>query len=118
MENEKSEMIIRDSFVFYRSFFQQYEKMPSDRLKALLIKIMCEYALNGTDIEEVLKDEPLDESERLLLEVSFVSFYPQIDANNKRFKNGQKGGRPPKGNDAPWSPGSSTTPSIDPDSYY
>lgn len=72
----------RDSFVFYRSFFTCIKEMPEDKAYLLFMGI-CNYALNG--IEPELRG----------LEAGiFAMMKPQIDANNKRYANGTKGGRP------------------------
>lgn len=79
----------RDSFVFYRSFYDIFNKLPSDAEKVELITAICEYALNGTETEK-----------SLMCDIAFASVKPNIDAARKRYnasvENGKKGGRPPK----------------------
>lgn len=73
---------MRDSFVFYRSFFEAAETLKkSDKLK--LFEAICEYALN--DEEVALAGAP---------DGMFKLLKPQIDSNNRKYENGRKGGRP------------------------
>lgn len=73
---------MRDSIVFYRSFYEAIADLPSDDFKACVRAIM-EYGLN--DIEP--------EAEGVAKTV-FLLVQPQIDVNNKKYQNGTKGGRP------------------------
>jgi hypothetical protein len=73
---------MRDSFIFYRSFFESTIPL-SDEQKAQLFNKICEYSLNQTET----KTEPL-------VNAMFALIKPQLDANNRRFENGSKGGRP------------------------
>lgn len=75
---------MKDSFVFYRSFFDVLKEVP-DETKINLINAMAEFALNDNEIA-------LNGMEKAL----FVLIKPQLEANAKRYKNGSKGGRPPK----------------------
>ncbi|PIE04553.1 MAG: hypothetical protein CSA76_03610 [Spirochaetales bacterium] len=86
------------SFVFYESFHEAISMIgdPAERAKAY--GMICEYALTG--------EEP--ESEPGMAYMVFVMAKPQIDTNNKRRKNGQKGaehgskgGRPEKKEENP-----------------
>ena len=73
---------MRDSVVFYRSFWEAIKKLPDpDKLEALTAII--EYGLNET--------EPETDG---VAAAMFLMAKPQIDANNKRYQNGTKGGRP------------------------
>ena len=75
---------MRDSFIFYRSFYESFDGL-SKKDKLLLFDAVCNYALNG--IEPELNGVPLS---------MFKLLKPQLDANNRRFENGKKGGRPKK----------------------
>jgi len=77
---------MRDGFVFYRSFFESFSDL-SKKDKLQLFDALCNYALN--DIEPELTGAP---------SAMFKLLKPQVDANNRRFENGKKGGRPPKPN--------------------
>ena len=74
----------RESFVFYRSFYKAIMKLD-DKDLAQAIRAICAYALDG----ELIECEGISE-------IIFDMAKPQIDANNNRFVNGQKGGRPKK----------------------
>ena len=74
----------RTSFVFYESFYEALKDLPTDeQLKAF--HSICRYALYG--------EEPEVDG---LAKAIFILVKPQLDANNRRYENGKKGGRPPK----------------------
>ena len=75
---------MRDSFVFYRSFADAVSCIPSAEDKAALMDAIIAYALDG--VEPELSGYLLG---------YFRLIRPQIDANNAKFLNGKKGGRPP-----------------------
>ncbi|MBQ1293888.1 MAG: hypothetical protein IIY21_07595 [Clostridiales bacterium] len=75
---------MRDGFVFYRSFFESFSDL-SKKDKLVLFDALCNYALN--DIEPELVGVPA---------AIFKLLKPQVDANNRRYENGLKGGRPKK----------------------
>lgn len=76
----------RDSFIFYRSFFEAAQELSQkDRMK--LYDAICELALNGNEIE--LKGPS---------KAVFIPIAPQIAANNVRYQNGTKGGRKKRSN--------------------
>ena len=73
---------MRDSVVFYRSFWEAIEKLSDeDKLKSL--NAIIEYGLNG-----------IEPDASGVAAAMFLMAKPQIDANNKRYQNGTKGGRP------------------------
>ena len=72
----------RDSFIFYRSFYESILELPEDNQKDLLLAI-ANYSLNFK--EPSLKG---------LSKAVWMLIKPQLDANNKRYENGTKGGRP------------------------
>jgi len=72
----------RDSFIFYRSFYESILELPEDNQKDLLLAI-ANYSLNFKEPE--LKG---------LSKAVWILIKPQLDANNKRYENGTKGGRP------------------------
>ena len=74
----------RKSFVFYTSFYEAIECIPRDRDKIAFFRALCRYALYG--------EEPQNLSGTL--KGLFLSQAAAIDANNERFMNGKKGGRP------------------------
>jgi hypothetical protein len=69
---------MRDSCIFYRSFFEALKDLPPET-RANLYDAIFEYSLNGTEIE-------LSGIEVTI----FRLVKPQLDANNKRFENGCK----------------------------
>jgi len=82
----------RESFVFYRSFYEGIKELPRDIQGEVLTAIM-EYGLNGVTTE----------NQKPITKAMFALIKPQIDANNQRFENGKlgaehgkKGGRPRK----------------------
>jgi hypothetical protein len=78
---------MRDGFIFYRSFYDAIKDLPRDIQGEIYTAIM-EYSLNGKETENL---NPIARS-------LFALMKPQIDANNKRFENGRKGGRPKSDN--------------------
>lgn len=74
----------KESFVFYKSFYDALQDLKDkDRLK--VYDAICEMALNG--------------NEKTLTGISktvFTLIKPQVLANNRRYENGKKGGRPKK----------------------
>ena len=75
----------RESMVIYKSFYEAIKGLPDDIRLALHDAIM-EYGLYG------IEPEKLDPVARCV----FVLIKPQIDANNRKYENGKKGGRPRK----------------------
>ena len=73
---------VRSSFIFYRSFFEAISCLDNDK-KASVYDAICDFALNQT----VTILDPIPKA-------IFTLIMPQIEANNKRFNNGKKGGRP------------------------
>lgn len=72
---------MKDGFVFYRSFREAIRELPEEeRLKCY--EVILDYAL-----DEVVPNEVGISS------AIFKLIKPQIDANNKRYENGKKGGR-------------------------
>ncbi|MCH5201897.1 MAG: hypothetical protein J1F17_01695 [Oscillospiraceae bacterium] len=82
---------MRESFIFYRSFFESLTDMNKEA-QADCLMALADYALNGN--EPVMTPE---------VKLFFTLIKPQVDANNKRYENGCKGaefgklgGRPKK----------------------
>lgn len=73
---------MRDSFIFYRSFYEAMKELEPT-LKAQLLDVIMEYALNGNEIEC-----------EGTVKGMYVLIKPQIDANNRKRENGKLGGRP------------------------
>lgn len=72
---------MRDSMIFYRSFYEAINELPLE---------------NQGEIYSAIFDYSLNFNEPNLTGLSktiFTLIKPQLDANNKRFENGKKGGR-------------------------
>ncbi|MFV0325956.1 MAG: DUF6291 domain-containing protein [Bacteroides xylanisolvens] len=74
---------MRESFIFYRSFYEAIKDLPRDIQGEIYTAIM-EYSLYGKETDNL---KPVARS-------IFTLIKPQIDVNNKRYDNGKKGGRP------------------------
>lgn len=73
---------MRDSVVFYRSFYEAVKALP-DKEFVESVKAILDYGLDGIEC-----DTPG------IAKALFTMARPQIDANNKRYENGKKGGKP------------------------
>ena len=72
--------IIRDSYVFYRSFFDAIKKLSTKERLAAYETLMY-YALDGV-LPEKLSDK---------VSIIFLMAKPQLDANTKKYIGGLKG---------------------------
>lgn len=70
----------RNSFVFYRSFYEAIVELPRE-VQGEVLTAVIEYGLNG------VTTEPLKPIARGMLAL----IKPMVDANNQRFRNGCKG---------------------------
>jgi hypothetical protein len=77
----------KQSFIFYRSFFEATIPL-SDEEKLSLFNAICEYGLNQNETE--LKP---------IAKAMFSLIKPQLMANQRRYENGNKGGRPKNQNE-------------------
>ena len=75
----------RDSMIFYKSFVDSILVIDDITTKEKVFEAIAIYGIYGEEIE-------LDGVAKAL----FVAFKAQIDANNKRYIDGCKGGRPKK----------------------
>ncbi len=71
---------MRDNFVFYRSFYEAIGELPREMQLEVLLDLI-NYALNAV--------EPQSSG---MAKAVFILMRPQIDANNKKYENGKKGG--------------------------
>ena len=79
----------RESFVFYRSFYESIGKLP-DEVQLVLYRAVVDYGLN-----QVAPDfNGIASPAQPFIEAIFAGIRPQLDANHKRFLNGCKGGAP------------------------
>ena len=72
----------RDSFIFYRSFFEATLPLNKEQ-KAELFDSICEFALNQNEVES-----------EGIVKGMFGLIKPQLEANYRRYLNGMKGGKP------------------------
>lgn len=72
---------MRDSIVFYRSFYEAIKEIPLEE-QGVVYNAIYGYALDG--IEPELTG---------IAKAIFLLVKPQIDANNSRYENGKKGGK-------------------------
>lgn len=75
---------MRESFVFYKSFYDSIKELdPNDQVKIYNAIFEYEYYQREPKLSGVAKS-------------IFTLILPQLEANNKRYENGKKGGRPKK----------------------
>lgn len=72
----------RDSFIFYKSFYEAIIGLPKD-IRLEVLTAIVEYALYGK----------LPENLKPFAKGMFTLIKPNIDVNTARFENGKKGGR-------------------------
>lgn len=72
---------MRDSLIFYRSFYESIKELPLEA-QTQVYNAIFEYSLN---LEEVELSG--------IAKAVFTLIKPQLDANIKRYENGKKGGR-------------------------
>lgn len=74
---------MRDSFIFYKSFYEAISKLKKKSDKLEIFEAIFKYIFY--DEKTDLKDTPA---------MAFDLIKPQLDANNVKYENGKKGGRP------------------------
>ena len=77
---------MKDSFVFYSSFWEAVKLVQDAAERAQIFAAICEYALCGNHDIELSNTG----------QVIFTLIKPLIDANSKKYADGCKGGRPRK----------------------
>ncbi len=84
-KNEENLEKKRESFIFYRSFYESIKDLD-DKKRLKMYDSIANFALN------------FEENNKLcgICKQLFILIKPQIIANNKRFEDGLKGGRPKK----------------------
>jgi len=70
--------VARDSFIFYRSFYESIKELPEEN-QLKVYKAISNYALNQEEIE-------LDGISKAI----FSLIKPQLDANYKKYENGKQ----------------------------
>ena len=82
----------RKGFTFYRSYYEAISLLPvEDQLT--VYKAIMEYSLNGTT--------PKTEEMSLCAQLLIMAFMPNLEANNRRYLNGTRGGEARKANSTP-----------------
>ena len=76
---------MKESFVFYASFLEAIEELD-DKNQLKIYKSITNFALKNEEPENLTG----------ICKAIFALIKPQILANNKRYEDGKKGGRPPK----------------------
>ena len=79
----------RDSFIFYRSFFEASKPLSTEQ-KAALFDTICTFALDHDDKQN---DDPI-------VNAMFSLIKPQLEANYTRFLNGKKAKRKQNGSES------------------
>lgn len=74
--------MLRDSWVFYRSFYEAGKDLPEEN-RATFFDMLLTYMFDGIVIE----------SDDSIAKAMFKLCKPQVDANNKRYVNGKSGGK-------------------------
>ena len=77
---------MRESIVFYRSFYEAIKELSAEEFRNAVMAIM-EYGLNDSEIDA-----------SGVAKAILIMAKPQIDKNNKRYENGLRGGTKPKQN--------------------
>ncbi len=73
---------MRDSTIIYRSFYEAIRELPKPE-QAEAWEAVYEYVFNDNTVEM-----------KGTVKMVFMLIKPQLDANNKRYANGKKGGKP------------------------
>ena len=76
----------RDTFIWYSWFSDSIKALPDKNDQLTLFKYITDYWIYGTKPDD----------EKSLVYALFCLVKPQIDANNKRYKDWKKWGRPKK----------------------
>lgn len=76
-------IMARDSFIFYRSFFDAIRGLGNKTIAEFLMAV-ADFALDGRMPQNISP----------VANALFLMAKPQIEANNRRYENGMKGGRP------------------------
>ena len=74
----------KKGFVMYWSFIDSISALPADDFKECILALK-DYARDGIEYE----------GDNGIVKMYITLIKPQIDANNARYENGKKGGRPP-----------------------
>lgn len=95
---------MRESFIIYRSFFALIKLLP-EKKQVKMFTAIFEYGLD--------EKEPNFGSEETMIAI-WSAIIPQLKANNKRYKNGKKGGAPVGNSNAEKQPSGDQENNLDP----
>lgn len=73
---------MRESFIFYRSFYDGIKELDLE-IQSQIYNAIMEYEFNKNEVELTG-----------VAKAVFALIKPQLEANDKRYENGKKGGRP------------------------
>ena len=76
---------MKESFIFYRSFYEAIKDLD-DKKRLKMFDSITKMALENEEIDNL----------KGICKQLFILIKPQITANNKRYEDGKKGGRPKK----------------------
>ncbi len=85
---EKETKMQRDSFVFYRSYYEAIELLPKSQ-RADAYRAIFEFMFNGNDITDELPNTA---------KAIFLMAKPTLEASNKKYEAGKKGAEAKKAN--------------------
>lgn len=74
----------RNSFLFYRSYYDAVAKIKNDKKRNELLLAIIDYGLD-------MKEPEFDDD---MLDLAWVLIRPTLDANRKKYENAKKGGAP------------------------
>lgn len=89
---------MRDSVVFYRSFYEAVKNLPPEEFKESMQAIL-DYSFDGKP----------PGTQGSIAHTVFILVKPQIDANIQRYENGKKGGKKPNRNGTKTEPNANQT---------
>ena len=113
---------MRESFVFYKSFYDAIEKIPQIKYRYLLLETIIKVGLFSGESIEKLESFCIESEQKLSKNYAvlgiFLSIKPQLIANYKKYLNGCKGadsgrlGGAPLGNQNARQNNPKTTPNV------
>jgi hypothetical protein len=74
---------MNESFVYYKSFYEATEGLTDEQFGKVM-RTLAKYALTGEEARDM----------DAITKLAFTLMKPQVDANERRRKNGNNGGRP------------------------
>lgn len=87
MDNQFEEIIERETCLFYRTYYDVAKALPEDKKLPYIMNILSFF----------FEETPLGDTGDPLIDIALLSIKKVVEANEKNFWNGKKGGAP-KGN--------------------